>query len=51
MILFAWHNQAVRNEGEAEIHMSLATRISHALLAGFIKVNPVFLCLGFNLRH
>ncbi|MCS3430591.1 hypothetical protein M2387_001120 [Klebsiella sp. BIGb0407] len=30
MILFAWHNQAVKNEGKAEIHMSLQTRISHA---------------------
>lgn len=25
MLLFARHNQAVRNEGRAEIHMGLAT--------------------------
>ncbi|GEM_PF-2194664 len=31
MILFAWHNQAVRNEGRAEIHMGLATHIGHVL--------------------
>ena len=31
MILFAWHNQAVKNEGKAKIHTSLANRIGHAL--------------------
>ncbi len=45
MILFAWHNQAVRNEGKAKIHTSLATPIGHAMQAGFVKMNPVFLCL------
>ncbi|ANF09059.1 hypothetical protein A7321_09460 [Klebsiella pneumoniae] len=42
MILFAWHNQAVRNEGKAKIHTSLATPIGHAMQAGFVKMNPVF---------
>ncbi len=31
MILFAWHNQAVKNEGKAKIHTSRQTRIGHAL--------------------
>lgn len=31
MILFAWHNQAVKNKSKAEIRMSLATHIGHAL--------------------
>ncbi|MBX4548086.1 hypothetical protein D3Z94_22135 [Klebsiella pneumoniae] len=48
MILFAWHNQAVRNEGKAKIHTSLATPIGHAMQAGFVKMNPVFLCLQFR---
>jgi len=42
MILFAWHNQAARNEGKAKIHTSLATPIGHASLTGFMKMNPVF---------
>ncbi|SQC15037.1 Uncharacterised protein [Klebsiella pneumoniae] len=42
MILFAWHNQAVRNEGKAKIHTSLATPIGHAMQAGFVKMTRFF---------